>query len=802
MRYDRIRRVLVVVVAGLLFPPAALLSQRQKSSPPRSARFSIFTGAVNVTPPGATTPVPAQMNTPIEEGTVVSTSYGGIATVKLENGSTMEMDELTQAGFTKLGADVNGNKLNVITLENGRCEFHFTPEEGNRDAVKIADATVVPDGKANFQAAFVQGKMQMRVLGGSVTVSAHSASLTMGKGKFMEYRPSEDPEVATSHARVVRLSYVSGTVTLKRAGEEEAETAMLNTPIQEGYELSTSESSYAEVEFENGSTARLGEQSKLLIHQLALDANGDKLNGLTFEQGYATFHFVPERNAPHPKEGNDAGSLLPEDKDVYHVKLADATVTADGKCEFRTDLEGDRFRVKVFNGSVNLSTPAKSIHLGEGKVLENRPTSAEASLSIKGGIVKDDWDRWTEARDNQALLTSRDESVHPVGPSYGWGELNTYGEWVSLSGGRFGWSPYTGAGWSPYTHGYWKWIPGLGWTWIPIDPWGWLTDHCGFWDFDDSFGWFWTDPMFGCGSWFPSWVNWYTGPGWIGWRPRGPGHRPPNLPPHGGPPVRPHPGPGSVLNFRPASPAREIITVPTAVVQNRQMITPQIVNHVESTEGSLIEPPPFEPNARTTSITTSLAVNPGTPSANPATTVSAVPVSPHGSGPNIGFANHTSAPSTILVGGNAAIESALLASHGFRSGHQPLRAIGGATLGGHYDVHGSPGEIRGHTSIGTGSNGVGTRLSGPVGAPNTLHAAGGSIAVAPHGGGNSRGGFTSVGSYSGGHAGSGGGNSGGGGHGGGSSGGGGSVSGGGGGGGGHGAGSGGSGGGGGGGGHH
>ena len=42
----------------------------------------------------------------------------------------------------------------------------------------------------------------------------------------------------------------------------------------------------------------MGELSKLLFHQLALDANGNKLNGMTFEQGYATFHFLPEHNVP------------------------------------------------------------------------------------------------------------------------------------------------------------------------------------------------------------------------------------------------------------------------------------------------------------------------------------------------------------------------------------------------------------------------------------------------------------------------------------------------------------------------
>ena len=84
--------------------------------------------------------------------------------------------------------------------------------------------------------------------------------------------------------------------------------------------------------------------------------------------------------------------------------------------------------------------------------------------NIQKGIVKDAWDQWTEARDKQALLTEKDEAVRPNGPSYGWSDLNTYGEWVTLPGGRFGWSPYSRGGWSPYTNGMWELVSrnGLG----------------------------------------------------------------------------------------------------------------------------------------------------------------------------------------------------------------------------------------------------------------------------------------------------------------------------------------------------
>jgi hypothetical protein len=144
-------------------------------------------------------------------------------------------------------------------------------------------------------------------------------------------------EQRLSHARVVRLSYVSGTVAVKRPKAAEWAKAMVNTPIQEGYSVSTSSNSFAEVEFENGSTARLGELSEIDFTQLAMNGEGNKLNRLALEQGYATFHFLPEHG------------------DVYEVKAAGATFTPDGKSEFRTDIDYGRLRAEVFSGSVDVA---------------------------------------------------------------------------------------------------------------------------------------------------------------------------------------------------------------------------------------------------------------------------------------------------------------------------------------------------------------------------------------------------------------------------------------------------------------
>ncbi len=46
-----------------------------------------------------------------------------------------------------------------------------------------------------------------------------------------------------SHVRVVRLSYTSGTVAIKRPQSTEWVKATVNTPVQEGFALSTSSNS-------------------------------------------------------------------------------------------------------------------------------------------------------------------------------------------------------------------------------------------------------------------------------------------------------------------------------------------------------------------------------------------------------------------------------------------------------------------------------------------------------------------------------------------------------------------------------
>jgi hypothetical protein len=93
-------------------------------------------------------------------------------------------------------------------------------------------------------------------------------------------------------------------------------------------------------------------------------------------------------------------------------------------------------------------------------------------------------------------------------------ELDPYGSWQWTKEHGWTWRPRVADDWRPYYRGQWEWTD-AGWTWASDEPWGWATYHYGRWAWDPAFGWFWV-PGF---VWGPAWVDWWYGPGWIGWAP-------------------------------------------------------------------------------------------------------------------------------------------------------------------------------------------------------------------------------------------------------------------------------------------
>jgi hypothetical protein len=309
----------------------------------------------------------------------------------------------------------------------------------------------------------------------------------------------------SSRARAIRLSYVEGNVTIQRPDAKDWAQAPMNTPLQQGFKISTGEASFAEMQFENGGAIRLGEQCLMDLTELGIGPNGAVINRVNLHQGYGTFHPLPSRQG-----------------ESFEVETPLGTLTAQGGTEFRVDLDQGMERVEVFQGSVLEESSMGSMTVQRDSVLVMQPGAAHP-LFVSQGFTQDDWDQWVADREAHAQMASAgaspgDYSDDADGNPYGWGDLAQSGVWAEVDGIGPGWSPYTYPGWTPYSNGQWCWYPVWGYTWIGTEPWGWLPYHFGGWDYIPGRGWVWFPGSFR--TWSPARVTWYQGADWVGWLPR------------------------------------------------------------------------------------------------------------------------------------------------------------------------------------------------------------------------------------------------------------------------------------------
>lgn len=209
-----------------------------------------------------------------------------------------------------------------------------------------------------------------------------------------------------SHARAITVADVFGTVKVLKPGAAVDAPLAVNTPIQQGFQVSTAADSSASVEFEHDSTAIVGAHSRLIFERLELDANGARLTGMTLKHGLVTLRVVPQRHSAAQKDGSletAVASATSPRADIYEIKFGDATATVAGKCRFRVDVKGAYVRVEVFKGELLFATPAQSVELGAGKSLEHRLGGTETAFNIHSGIVKDPWDNWASAEEQKVL---------------------------------------------------------------------------------------------------------------------------------------------------------------------------------------------------------------------------------------------------------------------------------------------------------------------------------------------------------------------------------------------------------------
>jgi len=303
----------------------------------------------------------------------------------------------------------------------------------------------------------------------------------------------------SDYSRVVRLSRTEGQVLVSHPGSDAWEEAPVNLPLQQGDALAT-QGGFAEIEFENGATAYLAENSILQFTQLAFSESG-RVTQLTLTQGAGTFY------------------ANPTGQDSFGVRTPTFEVAIPERAEVRIDAFRDGASVQVLLGDVSVSTRAGSTNLEKGQSVAIHEGDLQ-NLNVARLPNPDSFDQWVSAQSETIQSGTKNTLSYVNSPSYyGLSDLSIYGTWVNFPGYGMSWRPFrVGTSWAPYVNGNWILDPRLGWIWVSNEPWGWMPFHFGSWLLSPTLGWVWCPggPS-GLRHWEGARVHWLHTGNQVGW---------------------------------------------------------------------------------------------------------------------------------------------------------------------------------------------------------------------------------------------------------------------------------------------
>jgi FecR protein len=300
--------------------------------------------------------------------------------------------------------------------------------------------------------------------------------------------------------RVVRLSRAEGQVLVLHAGSDAWEQALVNLPLQEGDILATQDG-LAEVEFENGATSYLAENSTLQFTQLGFSGDGGRLTQLNLSEGAGTFY------------------ANPASQDSFRITSPTLDVVITDRAELRVDAFRDGAAVQTLLGTVTVSTTRGSTQLEKGQSVAVHENDLK-DFSIGRLPNPDAFDEWVTEEGEIIRSGNKNTLSYINSPNYyGLSDLALYGTWLNLPGLGISWRPFrAGISWTPYLNGIWVLDSHLGWIWVSNEPWGWMPYHFGTWQLSPLLGWVWIPggPA-GLRQWEPSRVNWVRAGNQVGW---------------------------------------------------------------------------------------------------------------------------------------------------------------------------------------------------------------------------------------------------------------------------------------------
>jgi hypothetical protein len=299
-----------------------------------------------------------------------------------------------------------------------------------------------------------------------------------------------------------RISLVQGQVFIQAMDEREWTEASVNLPIADGDRIVTEQDGRVELQFQNGTYLRVGEESQVDI--IALNS----------VQGKCFVHLNQLEGRIYVNHRPITG----EDSSLY-IDLPYGVLSSYIPSRFKVDLTSSETRIFVLEGSVEFKSDGRPLSLTQGKTLIVR----EGGFAEVGQLYgRDGWDRWNKTRDNELLQRRYAQKYLPPDlEPYGY-EMEGNGRWVYTPEYQYVWVPTVVIGWTPFQYGYWAWRRGI-YCWVPRELWGWVPFHYGRWVHTSNHGWAWVPPSRQGIIWNPGAVAWNISSSHVSWVPLAPG---------------------------------------------------------------------------------------------------------------------------------------------------------------------------------------------------------------------------------------------------------------------------------------
>ena len=313
-----------------------------------------------------------------------------------------------------------------------------------------------------------------------------------------------DPDQTAYDLTPPRLSLTDGQVSFWRPGADDWTTAMVNTPLAPGDEVSTSSPGNLEIQIGQYSFVRGWANT-----QIGLENQEPNFIQFKVTDGSAAF---------------DLRRLEPGRTVEVDTPNSAFTITQPGY--YRVDVTGDRTSFITRRAGRATAIPAGAdpvvITPSEEVVIDGVNAAKVASFVAP---PLDEWDQWNYGRTDRLQDAVSGRYLAPE--IYGESDLDRYGTWRVVPTYGSIWVPTAlPSGWTPYSSGSWIRDPYYGWTWVDSAPWGWAPYHYGRWVFADGF-WAWAPgPLVTRPPYSPALVAFFGGPvgggpvvGWValGW---------------------------------------------------------------------------------------------------------------------------------------------------------------------------------------------------------------------------------------------------------------------------------------------